>query len=57
MAEHRKRTLLSIDKTASIDSSVGPEEQNTHRNISKSAWNKIRMVELKKKERLAEFCP
>ena len=64
IADHRKRALKSIDKKSGFHESstisAGNEDSphnHTHRNISKSAWNKIRLVKLKKKERLVEFNP
>ena len=58
VAEHRKRaTLNSVDKVAySLESSMSFAEEPT-RNISQSAWNKIRIVEMRKRERLVEFNP
>ena len=56
VAEHRKKTTLNtIEKQMSIDSTtkvVPRTSESYQRNISQSAWNKIRLVELKKKDRL-----
>jgi hypothetical protein len=52
VADHRKKKVLSTDKRVSIDSGLVSTDAGDHRNISQSAWNKIRLVELKKKERL-----
>ena len=60
VAEHRKKTAMSFEKqNGSFDSALGSttEEPTPMRNISQSAWNKIRQVQLKKRERLTEFNP
>ena len=59
IADHRQKALLSNDKavTSFEGSTLGVADDHTHRNISQSAWNKIRQVELRKKQRLIEFNP
>ena len=49
--QHRKQQINTIEKQGSIDGSVSSLEPSK-RQISQSAWNKIRVVELKKKDRL-----
>ena len=49
--QHRKQQNLTIEKQASLDGSTGSVDAQK-RQISQSAWNKIRVVELKKKDRL-----
>ena len=52
VADHRKKTVHPNEMQSSVESSLGQTEAPT-RNISQSAWNKIRLVELKKKDRLS----
>ena len=52
MAEHRKQSITSNEA-----STITASGEYANRNISQSAWNKIRLTELKKKQRLTEFNP
>ena len=51
VADHRKKTVLPIEMQNSFESTLGQTEHPS-RNISQTAWNKIRLVEMKKKDRL-----
>ena len=53
VAEHRKKnSTYPIELQSSVESSTLGQIEPPGRNISQSAWNKIRLVELKKKDRL-----
>ena len=53
VAEHRKKTVYPDVQSSLESSALGHAEPVAPaRNISQSAWNKIRLVELKKRDRL-----
>ena len=55
VAHHRKTTQNEevYDKTTASMNRAPASSHEARRNISKTAWNKIRLVELKKKDRLS----
>ena len=65
MADHRRKQIEFVSELQSsvesqafvLNTTNDSKEKNAHRNISQSAWNKIRLVELKKKDRLTSFQP
>ena len=54
VADHRRKAedIFGAEIKGSVESALGSARNEKLRNISQTAWNKIRQVEMKKQDRL-----